>query len=144
LLNASKVPGHASAVRDVLVPVPATGPSEEIDVAVQERLIALRQIAQEEEIIWNEAAEHDALSFLSQLATPSRPAMAVDHNGDLRLLWENMLREQVGIRFKGNERLEAVLFQRTEHGMRREVLTAAANVIIQFIKEMKLVHVTRG
>lgn len=112
--------------------------------SISSRLDALRDIAIEEEIAWNEEAERQLWAFLDLLPSPSRPAIAIDQNGDLRVLWENMLQEQVAVRFKGAAAVEAVLFQKTEHGVRREVVAAEALEVSRLVREMKLLHVTRG
>jgi len=126
------------------VPAVADAIDPMVSASVEARLDELRNAAVEEGIAWNIVAEAQLRDFLTQLSSPARPAIAVDDNGDLRILWENMLREQVGIRFKGQPELEAVLFQKTEHGVRREILKAESAAVISLMKEMKLMHVTRG
>ncbi|MGI4950068.1 MAG: hypothetical protein ACRYHC_15470 [Janthinobacterium lividum] len=118
--------------------------SAETAESIHDRLRVLREIAIEDSITWNGSAEKQLWDFLNSLQSPSRPAIGIDSSGDFRIVWENMLREQVAVRFKGTDQLEAVLFQKTEHGFRREAISAPSPDVLKLVFDMKLVHVTRG
>lgn len=113
-------------------------------LAIAGRLNELRDIASDEEIGWKAAAEKQFWALLNLLERPSRPAIAIDDNGDLRALWSNLINEQVGVRFTGGAAVSGVLFSKTEHGMLRETLNSQIEIVVARIRQLKLVSVTQG
>lgn len=53
----------------------------------------------------------DFVSFLADLQPRSRPSLFLNDNGNLRALWRNNLREQVGLQFLGGSQVQFVIFK---------------------------------
>lgn len=75
------------------------------------RVDALRELAEEEGETLDEASADAALAFAARLIAARRPG-AFLVNGNIRLLWDSEGGQQVGLQFRGGEKIQFVIFQR--------------------------------
>lgn len=76
----------------------------------QERVDRLRNIAADEGLEISIDSERDLWSFLDSLDFTRRPYLVLLDNGNLRAVWKNAEREQIGIQFTGQGLVQYVLF----------------------------------
>jgi hypothetical protein len=90
---------------------------ESIETQVEE----LRRHATEEEEAFSEDSAAAALRFCHDLAADREPAIFLMANGNLRAVWQNEARDQIGIQFMANGLLQYVIL-RDRDGMTLKAL----------------------
>jgi len=80
--------------------------------AVTVRIHELRTDARAEGQPISAASEADLLAFLTDCVFTRRPFITLLDNGNLRALWKNAAREQIGIQFRGGGLVQYVFFSR--------------------------------
>jgi hypothetical protein len=78
--------------------------------AVRARLRELKIDAQLEGYAVSTASEDDLLRYLKNHHFKHPPFISLLDNGNLRILWKNAAKEQIGIQFRGNGEVQFVLF----------------------------------
>lgn len=78
---------------------------------VSKRVQALKIEAQLDGVPFSLASHEDFFSFLKETQPRSRPALFLNDNGNLRALWRNNAREQVGLQFLGGGNVQFVIFK---------------------------------
>ena len=100
---------------------------------VMQRLAELKADADAEAQPVSPESQKDLLSFLANCQFTRRPFIVLLDNGNLRLLWKNSEKEQIGLQFCGNLIVQYVLFaKRSESNFMarssgRDTLTGVAH-----------------
>ncbi len=89
-------------------PVPGVG--QEWLPVVERRIDDLRRIAEDEGLSFDATSAAAALVFLRRLRSVRQPG-AFLVAGNVRLLWDAAGGEQVGLQFRGSDRIQYVIFQ---------------------------------
>lgn len=89
-------------------------------VAINERLIEIRCDAQLSGDPISETSFHDFLVFLRKASPMKRPSIFLLDNGNIRALWLNDKKEQVGLQFLGEGEVQFVIFALRPTMMARE------------------------
>jgi hypothetical protein len=76
------------------------------------RLQFLMIEAERDGITFSEASLADFKTFMRGINVRSRPSLFLNDNGNLRALWKNEHREQVGIQFLGDGAVQFVIFKK--------------------------------
>lgn len=96
-------------LRDYLV-LPANRDDPNYD-AIEAQIQELRQHADEEGEEFSSESATAALRFCHDLAADHEPAIFLMANGNLRAVWQNKLRDQIGIQFMPNGLLQYVILR---------------------------------
>ena len=100
---------------------------------VMQRLAELKSDADAEAQPVSPESQKDLLSFLANCQFTRRPFIVLLDNGNLRILWKNAAKEQIGLQFCGNSIVQYVLFaKRSESNFMarssgRDTLTGVAH-----------------
>jgi hypothetical protein len=86
-----------------------------IRTEIESRLLELRHDAELAGEPFSAASLDAFWAFLDSHPNAIRPAIFLLDNGNLRALWKNDAREQVGLQFLGNGDVQFVIFSR-QHG----------------------------
>jgi hypothetical protein len=81
-----------------------------IKIQIEDRVRELRIDALRAGETFSEASLADFRSFLEPLLLVQRPSIFLLDNGNLRALWRNALKEQVGLQFVGRGVVQFVIF----------------------------------
>jgi len=68
--------------------------------------------AEIDKVPFSVASCDDFISFLVEANPKVRPSLFLNDNGNLRALWRNNAREQIGLQFLGGGNIEFVIFKR--------------------------------
>lgn len=79
---------------------------------LSKRVQALKIEAELDEVPFSVASYADFLSFITETQPQSRPSLFLNDNGNLRALWRNDAREQIGLQFLGGGNIQFVIFKR--------------------------------
>jgi hypothetical protein len=87
---------------------------------------------------FSNASLRDLRAFLDMLPLARRPAIFLHDNGNLRALWKNEAKEQVGLQFLGNGEVQFVIFSQRQNPpvMTREAGVRPLSEIRALIAEM--------
>jgi hypothetical protein len=77
---------------------------------VHQRLATLKVQALLQEEPFSEASLADLIEFLRELPFVQRPALFLLDNGNLRAVWKNDWKEQIGLQFLGGQIVQFVIF----------------------------------
>jgi hypothetical protein len=80
-------------------------------VDLSKRIQLLKVEAEMDEIPFSVASYMDFLSFIRDVQPRSRPSLFLNDNGNLRALWRNHNREQIGLQFLGGGNIQFVIFK---------------------------------
>ncbi len=83
-----------------------------MELDVSKRVQSLKIEAELDGVPFSAASYADFLSFLKDTQPRSRPALFLNDNGNLRALWRNNAREQVGLQFLGGGSVQFVIFKK--------------------------------
>jgi hypothetical protein len=75
------------------------------------RVQSLKIEAELDGVPFSLASYADFLSFLTETQPRSRPSLFLNDNGNLRVLWRNDAREQIGLQFLGGGNIQFVIFK---------------------------------
>jgi hypothetical protein len=89
-------------------------------IEISKRLQFLKIEAEIDRIPFSEASFADFQAFMRETGIRSRPSLFLNDNGNLRALWKNDRREQIGLQFLGEGNIQFVIF-----GQRRGTLAMA-------------------
>ncbi len=78
---------------------------------LSKRVQSLKIEAELDGVPFSAASYVDFLSFLKETRPRSRPSLFLNDNGNLRALWRNNAREQVGLQFLGGGNVQFVIFK---------------------------------
>jgi hypothetical protein len=78
---------------------------------ISKRLRFLKIEAEIERIPFSEASLADFRGFIRETGPRVRPALFLNDNGNLRALWKNDRREQIGLQFLGEGSIQFVIFK---------------------------------
>lgn len=105
---------------------------------IEARLRELRGEAESNGERFSDASVHDLRAFLEALPLAKRPAIFLLDNGNLRALWKNEAKEQVGLQFLGKNEVQFVIFSQRENSgvMTREAGVRPLSQIRALIAEL--------
>jgi hypothetical protein len=103
---------------------------------ISKRLRFLRIEAETDRNPFSDASLIDFQAFMRETGTRSRPSLFLNDNGNLRALWKNDRREQIGLQFLGEGNIQFVIFgqRRGTLGMARVAGIDAKDKILGHIK----------
>jgi len=81
-----------------------------IRTEIESRLRELRTDAENSGEPFSDASLDDLWAFIDSFPNATRPAIFLLDNGNLRALWKNEAKEQVGLQFLGNGAVQFVIF----------------------------------
>jgi hypothetical protein len=110
----------------------------QIDTQIEARLRELRVDAEANGEALSELSLADLRAFLGSLPLARRPAIFLLDNGNLRALWKNDAKEQVGLQFLGNGEVQFVIFAQRQYdsAMAREAGTRSLSAIRALVAEL--------
>jgi hypothetical protein len=79
--------------------------------SIEARIAELRHYAAEEHEPFSETSANSALSFCCELAADYEPALFLMANGNLRAIWQNAIKDQIGIQFMANAVFQYVILR---------------------------------
>ena len=92
--------------------------SQSIDAAkarmaqeIEQRLRFLKEEAEADEVPFSKASLMDFHALMNALGPRVRPSLFLNDNGNLRALWKNDQREQIGLEFLGAGNIKFVIFK---------------------------------
>ncbi len=80
-------------------------------IEISKRLQFLRIEAEIDRIPFSDASFTDFQSFMREIGSRVRPSLFLNDNGNLRALWKNDRREQIGLQFLGESNIQFVIFK---------------------------------
>jgi hypothetical protein len=83
----------------------------DIIIRVGERVAELHQDAIDDNLSFSEASHADLRRFLAGIAFSRRPSIFLLDNGNLRAVWKNEQKEQLGLQFLGGGAVQYVAFR---------------------------------
>ena len=98
-----------------------------------DRIANLKELAAEEGMKISASSEKDLRLFLASIEYVHRPYIALLDNSNLRAVWKNADREQIGLQFRGHGSVQYVLF----------ALRSSDRFMAQATGKDKLVYVRR-
>jgi hypothetical protein len=108
------------------------------------RITDLREIAKDEEGLFNEESAKEGERFASKLTTHRRPSVFLVANGNLRLLWASDAGEQIGLQFIGNSEVQYVLMARRDEKIATVMGVDRVDAIMRYINAAGLAQLFRG
>lgn len=105
--------------------VPKRSDFLQVVLELSKRIQTLKIEAELDGVNFSLASYADFLSFLAETQPRSRPSLFLNDNGNLRALWRNNVREQVGLQFLGGGHIQFVIFKRRPGA---EAMTRVAGV----------------
>ncbi len=105
------------------------------------RVGELKEIAHDENLRFSRLSCRAASKFVEGLGSAAMPSTFLVGNGNLRIVWENELHEQVALQFIGLNQVQYVFFQRTDGQLDPIMGTKGASKILGFIDRVGLRHV---
>jgi hypothetical protein len=105
------------------------------------RLNALREFAAEDDITVSEASVEQAFGFTAKLRDVAQPDTFLLDNGNVRLLWLNAEKEQVGLQFLGDGRVQYVCFRKAGKRLETTMGDRDCTTLMPFISGLGLMHV---
>lgn len=75
------------------------------------RVQFLRVQAEIDRVPFSDASFADFQAFMREIGPRVRPALFLNDNGNLRALWKNDRREQIGLQFLGESNIQFVIFK---------------------------------
>ncbi|MEO5598047.1 MAG: hypothetical protein ABIQ66_05450 [Novosphingobium sp.] len=105
------------------------------------RLENLRQISVDEELPFSDISYHASQQFVNKVQWAILPSVFLIGNGNIRLLWDNEVGEQVGLQFVGNDKVQYVFFQNSGDQVDPVMGTKKASQILALIDRLGLRHV---
>jgi len=111
---------------------------QHIRTEIEARLRELRIDAESSGEPFSDASLDDLWVFLDSFPNATRPAIFLLDNGNLRALWKNEAKEQVGLQFLGNGEVQFVIFSQRQNPpiMAREAGAGPLSAIRAVIAEM--------
>ncbi|MCA3172752.1 MAG: hypothetical protein ING25_06795 [Burkholderiales bacterium] len=97
----------------------------QVALELSKRIQSLKVEAELDGVTFSVASYADFVSFLVETRPRSRPSLFLHDNGNLRALWRNNAREQVGLQFLGGGNIQFVIFKRRSGA---EAMTRVAGV----------------
>jgi hypothetical protein len=107
----------------------------------KKRLDALREFAAEDDIVVSEASVEQAFCFAAKLRDVAQPDTFLLGNGNIRLLWLNTEKEQVGLQFLGDGRAQYICFRKTGKRLETTMGDRDCTALMPFISGLGLMHV---
>jgi hypothetical protein len=80
--------------------------------AIETRILALRQMADEDGLPWSDQSESGLRSCLGAIRPRTRPLIVHLDSGNLRAIWKADDERQVGVQFLGLDDVQYVIFLR--------------------------------
>lgn len=93
--------------------VPANRDDPNYD-SIEEQIEELRQHSREDDDVFSEASAAEASRFCHELAADYEPAIFLLANGNLRAIWRNEAKDQIGIQFMPDGVLQYVMLRDRE------------------------------
>ena len=115
----------------------------QIQVAVIKRLIEIRRDAQLSGDPISETSLRDFRAFLRKAQSGKRPSIFLLDNGNIRALWLNDKKEQVGLQFLGEGEVQFVIFARRPNMMAREHGTESLSAMLARVGASGATHLIR-
>jgi len=111
---------------------------QHIKTEIESRLRELRADAESNGEPFSDASLSDLRAFLDSLPLATRPAIFLLDSGNLRALWKNDAKEQVGLQFLGNGEVQFVIFSQRQNPpfMAREAGARPLSAVRALIAEM--------
>jgi len=81
-------------------------------VELSKRVQFLRIEAEIDRVPFSDASFSDFQAFMRETRPRVRPSLFLNDNGNLRALWKNDTREQIGLQFLGEGNIQFVIFKR--------------------------------
>ena len=105
-------------------------------IEISKRLQFLRIEAEIDRVPFSDASLNDFQAFMRKIGARSRPSLFLNDNGNLRALWKNDQREQIGLQFLGEGNIQFVIFKQRKGrlGMARVAGIDAKDRILGHIK----------
>lgn len=109
---------------------------EQMAAELSDRIQLLRAEADNDHIAFSEASLTDFQAFMQETGPHVRPYLFLNDNGNLRALWKNSRREQIGLQFLGEGNIQFVIFKQREGtlGMARVAGVDAKNRILGHVR----------
>jgi hypothetical protein len=117
---------------------PAVAQTEKSHIAALElsrRVQFLRIEAEIDRVPFSDASFSDLQAFIREMRPRVRPSLFLNDNGNLRALWKNDTREQIGLQFLGEGNIQFVIFKRRPGTLRMARLAGIDT------KEKTLAHI---
>jgi hypothetical protein len=114
---------------------PRTPPDKSQITELSKRVQFLRVEAEIDRVPFSDASLSDFQAFMREIR-PVRPSLFLNDNGNLRALWKNNRREQIGLQFLGDGNVQFVIFKERKGtlGMARLAGIDAKDKILAHIK----------
>ena len=80
-------------------------------IEISKRLQFLKIEAEIDGVPFSDASLTDFQAFMRETRPRSRPSLFLNDNGNLRALWKNDRREQIGLQFLGEGNIQFVIFK---------------------------------
>jgi hypothetical protein len=111
---------------------------QHIKTEIESRLRELRIDAESNGDAFSDASVNELRAFLDSLPLARRPAVFLLDNGNLRALWKNEAKEQIGLQFLGNGAVQFVIFSQRQNAgdMAREAGVRPLSAVRALIAEM--------
>ena len=111
---------------------------QHIRTEIEARLRELRIDADTNGEPFSDVSQDNLRAFLDSLPFSKRPAIFLLDNGNLRVLWKNEAKEQVGLQFLGNGEVQYVIFSQRQNPpvMAREAGVRPLSAIRALMAEM--------
>jgi len=128
-------------VQELLLQITGERPASVLDKArmaieISNRLQFLKIEAEIDRVPFSEASLADFQAFIRETGFRARPSLFLNDNGNLRALWKNDRREQIGLQFLGEGNIQFVIFKQRKGtlGMARVAGIDAKDKILGHIK----------
>jgi len=95
-----------------------------------QRIQTLKVEAVLDQVPFSVASYSDFIAFMAEAQPKARPSLFLNDNGNLRAVWRNPSREQVGLQFLGSGNVQFVIFKQRRGTVARIAgVDAKANIL---------------